>query len=314
MPLVSVLMPVYNRETLVSDAIRSIQNQTFENWELIILDDASTDQTLEVCRGFEKEDRRIRVLTNEKNLGVGQTRNRLLTFAQGKYIAIQDSDDISEPDRFACEVQLLESNPEIGIVSGVTEWMDFETGQTLWHYPVALHRGEQYPQNTRDMVKLLYVGCEVANAACMFRRSLIAGIPSPYGNYLIHEDWYFFLQMAHLTLFWGIPRILVKMNRGKNHLHVSRDPLLKESHRLVRDVYNAYKDDPQSPIDRASYRLAVSTFLTTSGIHLGGWSGFSRILRAVFWYPQNKRALRSIREFCKGKLKGTSDFSQWQQA
>ena len=61
MPLVSVLMPVFNRETLVGDAIRSIRNQTLDDWELIILDDSSTDRTLEVCRSFEAQDKRIHI-------------------------------------------------------------------------------------------------------------------------------------------------------------------------------------------------------------------------------------------------------------
>src|SRR3989304_4808642 len=98
MPLVSVLMPVFNREMLVGDAIRSTQRQTFDDWELTILDDASTDRTLEICRSFEAEDKRIRVVANEQNLGLGETRKRLMSLGTGNYIASHDSDDVSVPE------------------------------------------------------------------------------------------------------------------------------------------------------------------------------------------------------------------------
>lgn len=319
MPLVSVLMPAYNRETMVAGAIRSIQNQTFHDWELIILDDASTDKTMDVCRGFEAEDKRIRVLANEQNLGVGETRNRLLTFASGKYIAIQDSDDTSVPERLAYEIEVLESKPDIGIVSGVTEWIDSDNGRNLWNYPVGLHRGEQYPQDMGQLVKLLYRGCEVANAACMFRYSLVDQFPNPYGKYRFVDDWYFFLNAAHRTLIWGIPRVLVKMTRGKNHKHLAQGFAgSKEAQQLSRDVYRYYKDDPQSPINYRLYRKSISTLLTSKGRYLGGWKGFLHLFRAVLWDPYNKHARESLQEFArvgfKEKNVSRDDYSKWFQA
>lgn len=302
-------MPVYNREAMVENAVRSIQGQTFEDWELIILDDASTDRTLEICKGFEAEDRRVRVFANEKNLGVGASRNRLLTFATGQYIAVQDSDDISVPERLAMETQLLDSKQDAGVVSGVTVWFDPESGRELWHYPVGLYRREQYPQDRAEMVRLLYSGCEVANAACMFRRSLVAGRTEPYGRYMIHDDWYFFLHAAHQTLFWGIPEVLVKMSRGKNHSHVSANfDDTREARCLSRDIYRYYKDDPQSPINHKLYRRSISILLTSQGKYVGGLRGFFLLLQAIAWDPSNRRARESL---WKNDRLGRDDYSQW---
>jgi glycosyltransferase involved in cell wall biosynthesis len=318
-PLVSVLMPVYNREKLVIEAIRSIQSQTLQQWELIILDDASTDGTLEVCRSFTAHDQRIRVMTNEKNIGVGASRNRLLSCAIAEYVAVQDSDDISEPDRLALEVEVLRSKPEIGIVSGVTVWADSETAEPLWYYPAALHAGKQYPQDKMEMVKLLYIGCEVANAACMFRRSLVEGFPDPYGNYRFVDDWYFFLRAAHRALFWGIPRVLVKMRRGQHYAHLWQNFAgADEAKRLAGLLYKEYKNDPQSPINFQLYRRSVSTLLTSKGIHCGGWKGFFYLLEAILWAPHNQRARKSLREFSNSGFRkrtgARENYSEWLQA
>ena len=309
-------MPVYNRETLVSSAIRSIQNQTFKDWELIVLDDGSTDKTPEVCRTFEAEDKRIHVHANQQNLGVGQSRNRLLTFATGKYIAIQDSDDVSLPERLAREIEIFETKPDIGVVSGVTAWTDFDNGRELWYYPVALHRGEQFPQDKERLVRLLYKGCEVANAACMFRRSLVENLPSPYGRYRFVDDWNFLLHLSHRTLFWGVPDVLVKMARGKNHSHLWADfsKASKEARQLCRDIYNHYKDDPLSPINRKLYRKSISTLLTSEGRYTGGWSGLLLLLQAILWDPHNKRAREFIREGYNAPTTKSDDYSKWLQA
>ncbi len=149
----------------------------------------------------------------------------------------------------------------------------------------------------------------------MFRHSLMDQLPSPYGNYRFVDDWYFFLRAAHHTLFWGIPEILVKMNRGKNHLHLSRAFAgTKEAQQVSREVYRLFKNDPQSPINRKLYRKSVSTLLTSKGRYLGGWKGFSYLLRAVLWDPHNKRARKSLREFSTGAFEKSDDFSKWLQA
>lgn len=115
-PILSVLMPVFNSEKFVADAIKSILHQTFKDFEFLILDDASTDRSLEIVKDFEEQDSRIKAFQNEKNLGVVESRNKLINFSKGKYIAWIDSDDIALENRFEEEIKFLEKHPEIGMV------------------------------------------------------------------------------------------------------------------------------------------------------------------------------------------------------
>ncbi len=113
--LVSVVMPVYNQEKMLSRAVRSIQAQTYSAWELIIVDDGSTDETLSVARALAAKDARIRVIAAPHQGRVG-ARNRTLDAATGKYVLFQDSDDESAPDRMKRLVRFLEQNSQIDVV------------------------------------------------------------------------------------------------------------------------------------------------------------------------------------------------------
>lgn len=92
-PLVTVILPAYNAEPYIAEAIRSVLAQTYRNWELLILDDCSTDRTAEIAEEFEKADPRIRLIRNLQNEGAAGTRNRGLDLARGEWVALLDSDD-----------------------------------------------------------------------------------------------------------------------------------------------------------------------------------------------------------------------------
>ena len=115
-PILSVLMPVYNSELFVAEAIESILDQTFSDFEFLILDDASADKSFEIIKEFEKRDSHIKVYRNDKNLGVVESRNKLINLSKGKYIAWIDSDDIAIKNRFEKQINFLEAHPEIGMV------------------------------------------------------------------------------------------------------------------------------------------------------------------------------------------------------
>jgi hypothetical protein len=118
-PVVSVIMPTWNGERFLRPAIDSILNQTLTDFELIVIDDGSTDSTPRILTDY-KDDRLV-VLTNEHNLGIAGATNRGLAAARGEYVALQDHDDISLPQRFQVQVEYLDSHPEIALVgSGAT--------------------------------------------------------------------------------------------------------------------------------------------------------------------------------------------------
>lgn len=120
-PLVSILMTSYNSEEYIETAIRSILEQTYPNIELIISDDASTDATSDILKRFEREDQRVKAILNTQNRGTYAAKNRALLSASGKYVALQDSDDWSHPDRIAKSVSVLESRRDI--IGLTTDWL-----------------------------------------------------------------------------------------------------------------------------------------------------------------------------------------------
>lgn len=114
-PIISVLLPVYNGEKYLNTAIDSILKQTYTNFELIILDDCSTDHTADIIKSYS--DKRIRYIYNEKNLKIAASLNKGISLAKGKYIARMDADDISYPERFKRQIEIFENNPNVDIVN-----------------------------------------------------------------------------------------------------------------------------------------------------------------------------------------------------
>ena len=108
-PLVSIIMPAYNIERYIEKAIRSVINQTFTDWELIVIDDGSKDSTLDIIELMVAEDERISSMPNETNIGVAKTRNRGIDIARGKYIALLDSDDIWYENKLELQIKKLEA-------------------------------------------------------------------------------------------------------------------------------------------------------------------------------------------------------------
>ncbi|MFN8256706.1 MAG: glycosyltransferase family A protein [Bacteroidales bacterium] len=113
-PLVSVLMTAYNREKYIAEAIESVLASTYQNWELIVLDDGSKDQTVEIARLYEAKDTRIKVFINERNLGDYPNRNKAASYARGKFIKYLDSDDLIYPHGLEVMVNAMEKFPEAG--------------------------------------------------------------------------------------------------------------------------------------------------------------------------------------------------------
>ena len=117
MPLLTVLMPVYNEEKFLAESINSILSQTYIYFELLILDDGSTDNSLKIIKAYAKEDKRIKILVNNKNQKTAKSRNILLKKATTEFIAWMDADDISSPHWLQNQMDFLKQNPKIDVVS-----------------------------------------------------------------------------------------------------------------------------------------------------------------------------------------------------
>jgi len=106
----SVVMPLYNSVNVLGDAIESVRAQTFEEWELIVVDDCSTDGSYEMARSFAREDNRINVVRNNQNRGPALTRNKAIEMAKGRYLAFLDADDLWLKDKLAAQLKFMQDN------------------------------------------------------------------------------------------------------------------------------------------------------------------------------------------------------------
>lgn len=122
MPTISVIMPAYNVEKYIGKAIESILQQTFEDFEFIIIDDASTDKTHDIICTYH--DKRIILIRNQMNLGVASCINKGLSIANSEFVARMDSDDISKPDRFKKQIDFMYANSKLGISGSHMEIID----------------------------------------------------------------------------------------------------------------------------------------------------------------------------------------------
>ncbi len=116
-PEISVIMSVYNGEDYLAEAIESVCNQTFKNWELIVINDCSNDSTGQILSEFEARDERVKVHTNEVNLRLPKSLNKALSLAKGKYVARMDADDICISTRLQTQFDFMESHPDVSLSS-----------------------------------------------------------------------------------------------------------------------------------------------------------------------------------------------------
>lgn len=144
-PLISVVMPTYNRVDLLPRSIESILNQTVKDFEFVIVDDGSTDNSIELIQSYQSKDKRIRLIRNQKNCGIACARNRGMDAAKGKYLAIMDSDDYSEPNRLEKSLAFFKKHPDYVAVNsvyyemgreakGVNNWVPPRRWEIIYHF------------------------------------------------------------------------------------------------------------------------------------------------------------------------------------
>jgi glycosyltransferase involved in cell wall biosynthesis len=158
-PLISVLMPAYNASSYIDQTIESVLNQKLADFELLIIDDCSVDKTYEVANKWTHLDSRVRVIQNSSNLGIAGNRNKAVSLAKGKYIAWQDADDISFPNRLALQSSYLELHPQVAIVGGGLEI--FSGGRTLGY--------RRYPKSDNAIRRAIFRYSPIAQPTAMIR-------------------------------------------------------------------------------------------------------------------------------------------------
>ena len=182
-PLISVIMPAYNAEKYIQEAIDSILNQSYANFELLIFDDGSSDSTRSVIDGYSDE--RIKKIYTDKNSGVVAARNHCIDLAKGKYIALMDADDIASHERFEKQIVLLEMDE--GDVCGSEHWSLNQLTRAL--------KPSKDRHTDADLRGLLSVYCTMCNSTVMVRAELMKRYKYDV-TIPIAEDYYLWVQLA----------------------------------------------------------------------------------------------------------------------
>ncbi len=165
-PLVSVIMPVYNAAPFVGAAIGSVLGQTLRDFELIAIDDASTDGSREILARIA--DPKCRVLTNDTNLGAAETKNRGIDQARGEFLAFLDADDLAVPERLARQMEWLRAHPKTGVLGSNIEHID-PTGKSLGFFDFA-------EADSRVLRTQLLFRNRIAQSSVMLRAAALNGM------------------------------------------------------------------------------------------------------------------------------------------
>ena len=190
-PSVSILLPVHNEERYLPEALTSMQRQTFTDWELVVVDDGSTDATAQILAEAARSDRRIRVIKQE-NLGIAASLNRGLSHCRAEIVARMDGDDISHPRRLELQSQLLRDNPQIDLVACEVQHFPRPTLQEGMKAYEAWQNGlVEHEEIELD----LYVESPFAHPSVLFRRKIVADLGG-YRQLAWAEDYDLWLRMA----------------------------------------------------------------------------------------------------------------------
>lgn len=224
-PTISVLMPAYNAADYIREAIDSILNQTFLDFEFIIINDGSTDSTEDIILSYS--DKRIKYYANECNLGIVKTLNRGIDLSNGRYIARMDADDVSMPDRLEKQVHLLDVNPQI-VASG-----------TLY---TILGDGSNIPvdvaTNTEDIRYDMAIYCQFAHSTMMIRKDILEQYKLRYREeYKCAEDYKLWTELLQYGDMINIPEVLGYIRQCEEGISISNAERQRNLSDRVRKEY-----------------------------------------------------------------------------
>jgi hypothetical protein len=210
-PSISVVMSVFNGERFLRDAVESILDQSFCDFEFIIIDDGSKSAVGSMLDWYQKSDPRIRVY-HQENRGLIESLNRGCGLAQGKYIARMDADDVAVSDRLAWQLEFMERHPEVAVVGGAVEFID-QSGKVL--------RVARQPLHNDEIQRKLLDQSVMWHPSVLMRKSAFARVCG-YRNVVDAEDYDLWLRMAELFELANLSQTLLKYRLHPGQVSVAR--------------------------------------------------------------------------------------------
>lgn len=253
----SVILPIYNGEATLASTLDSLVNQTFKDFELITCIDGTTDNSLSILQGYKNAFNSLVVLENPVNMGLGATMNKLLSYANGDYIAVAEQDDYYYPERLAMQVEVLDGNPDVGLVSGIADFWDGT--KITSRFPGLLVSGNFYPQGKELFLLMYRQQSKIVNSCMMFRKSVHIDNGLYFSKHYpsVSVDWSYFLRFSLVSKVYGMPQSLVRLDRRRNRNSVTsrKETMFKASRELIRSFAYEYPDI----VSKEDYNYALTT-------------------------------------------------------
>ena len=255
---VTVLMPVFNGETYLREAIDSILEQTFDDFEFLIIDDGSTDKSRDIICSYN--DPRIKLQVSDSNMGTVHALNRGIKLARGEYIARMDCDDISLPQRFEHQVRFMDAHPDVGICGSGMRLIKKGKLKNLRFQPAS---------DEELKITLLFNTC-FFHPTVIMRKSVVKNVLYP-DNLVYTQDYNFWTRMAKLTGFANLRKPLLYFREHSGQISGKKAKMQKNNARLIRQSYLNLLVDNVSAEELETHHLIAEN---TKGIDLekaGTW-------------------------------------------
>jgi len=233
-PLVSIIMPTHNRATLVGKAIESVLSQTYENYEFLIINDASTDDTANVVKKYTTEDDRLIYIENEHNLYIAASLNKGIKRARGRYIARIDDDDLwQDPEKLRKQVEFLEGNKEYVVVGTFNVAINRSKGIKL----IGIK-----PRTDKEIRDKMLLGCPFIHASVVMRKDALDKVG--YYDEVIEEaeDYDLWMRLGKVGKLYNVdhPCVLSLVGGPTNAAHKNRVGFMRTNLLLIKRYKNDY--------------------------------------------------------------------------
>ncbi len=269
MPKVSVIIVTYNRAALLPTAITSVLQQTFQDFEIIVVDDASQDETPAVVADFQ--DHRIRYIRHEQNTGEAGARNTGVTNATGEYIAFLDDDDEWLPDKLALQVDVLENSPaRVGVVYTGRSTIDGATKKVV---------SIRIPTQGGDLLPELRKGNPITNSSVLLRKECFSKVGLFDEQIVYGLDYDMWIRIAGAYHFEYVAKLLVKYTVHEKSLSANLDRMIKGKEAVLKK-HGAYFAQNGRDYSRFCAQLGILYYLNGNAR-----KGRQMFLRAIRSYP-----------------------------
>jgi len=285
-PEISVLMPVYNAERYVAKAIESILNQTFKNFEFIIINDGSTDSSLEIIQKYAQQDCRINLISRA-NKGIVNTLNEGVGIAKAPYIARMDSDDISWNERLFKQFNYLENHPDCAVIGTSTLLIDCD-GSPIASFPFKLNHNEI------DLELIQGHGGAIAHPTVMFRKNIFNVVEGYSSLFVYAEDFDLWLKMAEKGNLANLPDVLLYYRLHNKSL----------SHKFKMEQIDSTKKSVNLACQRRGITSCVNSIKYDSNVE----SDYSLFLKWGWWALADGNLLIARKYALKAFLKSPFSF------